>query len=206
MNTLSVEGTDAVRSSLIDHARLYDVMVQHKSYFHRIAYSILHQTEDAEDAVQAAYLSAWTGWANFHSGSSVKTWLTTIVMNKALTELRTKRRRSFTSIDDDPVVMVEAEWQLSLGQVTPEQYVMREQAARRAKELLADLPKQTQGIVTQRYMQEFTVDEIARANGTSKGAVKSHLHRGCKAMRKSVRLIPKRPVVSSIGERGTLLA
>jgi RNA polymerase sigma-70 factor (ECF subfamily) len=191
MNTLSVEGTDLVRASSTDHARLYDVMVEHRHYFHRMAYSILRHTEDAEDAVQAAYLSAWLGWANFHSGASVKTWLTTIVMNKALTELRTKRRRRVMSIDDDPASMMEAEWRLSAGQLTPEQHAIRRQTMVRVGALLADLPQQTQGILTMRYLDEMSVEEIAKANGTTHSAAKSHLHRGCKAMRKGIHTVPK---------------
>jgi RNA polymerase sigma-70 factor (ECF subfamily) len=188
MQAISVAVTDAVRCSHEDHGRLFDAMVEYKAYLLRVAYSILRHTEDAEDAVQAAYLSAWTGWASFRGQSSLKTWLTTIVMNKALTELRTKRRQTWVSMDGDPALMVDAEWQLSVGQVTPEQQAIREQSVRRVRERMGDLPAQTRGIVILRYVQEMSVEEIARVRGTTQGAVKGHLYRGCKALR----VIPKR--------------
>jgi RNA polymerase sigma-70 factor (ECF subfamily) len=183
MQNLSVEAPDVVRCTLDDHAPLLNAMVDYKSYLNRMAYSILHHAEDAEDAVQAGYLSAWTSWTSFRGQSSLKTWLTTIVMNKALSELRTKRRKTWTSFEDDPALMVEAEWQMSVGQVTPEQHAMRAQTMRRVRELLAELPPQTRSVVMLRYGNDLSVEEIAVANGTTRGAVKSHLHRGRKAMR-----------------------
>jgi RNA polymerase sigma-70 factor (ECF subfamily) len=188
MQAISIAATDEVRCSHDDHARLYEAMVKHKTYLFRMAFSILRHTEDAEDAVQATYLSAWTAWDSFRGQSSLKTWLTTIVMNKALTELRTKRRQTWLSMDGDPALMMDAEWQLAAGQVTPEQDAIREQSVQRVRERLSYLPKQTQGIVMLRYLQELSVEEIARARGTTQGAVKGHLHRGCKALR----VMPKR--------------
>jgi RNA polymerase sigma-70 factor (ECF subfamily) len=184
MQTMPVATADTVRCSLNDHARLYEAMLEHSSYFFRVAYSILHHCEDAEDAVQAAYLSAWSSWASFQGQSSVRTWLTTIIMNKALTELQRKRRRTWISIDDDPALMIEAEWQLSLAQKTPEQQAMRAQTAYRVNKHLERLPEQTKGIITLRYLHEFSAEEIARAQNASLGSVKGHLRRGCQAMRK----------------------
>ena len=191
MQSMSVAKADTVRVALRDvagedYARLLEGMVQYRNYLFRMAYSIVRHTEDAEDAVQAAYLSAWSAWASFRGQSSLKTWLTTIVMNKALSELRTKRRQTWVSMDDDPALLADAEWQMSLGQASPEQHAIREQSVRRVEERLAHLPAVTQGIVMLRYGQDLSVEEIAKSRGTSRASVKGHLVRGCKALRKGV--------------------
>ncbi|AFL87782.1 RNA polymerase sigma factor, sigma-70 family [Terriglobus roseus DSM 18391] len=191
MQMMPVVMVDGVRSSLTDFAtddrtRLMDAMVKHRNYLYRMAYSIVRHAEDAEDAVQAAYLSAWTGWASFRGQSTLKTWLTTIVMNKALSELRTKRRQTCVSMDADPALLADAEWRLSAGQVTPEQLAIREQSVRRVTEQMAYLPEHTQCMVMLRYGQELSVEEIAQSRGTSRASVKGHLVRGCKALRKGV--------------------
>lgn len=168
-----------------DRADLLDAMVKYRNYLYRMAFSILRHAEDAEDAVQAAYLSAWTGWASFRGQSSLKTWLTTIVMNKALTEVR-KRRQTCLSMDGDPALMADAECQLSVGQVTPEQHAIREQSVRRLQERMARLPQPTQTIVMLRFEQDLSLDEVAQSSGTTRSSVNWHLSRGCKALRKSV--------------------
>ncbi|SEC52874.1 RNA polymerase sigma factor [Terriglobus roseus] len=172
-------------SAANDRADLLDAMVEHRNYLNRVAFSILRHAEDAEDAVQAAYLSAWTGWASFRQQSSLKTWLTTIVMNKALTEVR-KRRQTCLSMDADPLLMADAEWQLSVGQVTPEQHVIREQSVRRLQERMARLPQPTRTIVMLRFGQDLSLEEVALSSGTTRSSVNWHLSRGCKALRKSV--------------------
>jgi RNA polymerase sigma-70 factor (ECF subfamily) len=196
MQSMSVAMADTVRVTRMDvagtkpagedYAHLLEGMVKYRSYLFRMAYSIVRHTEDAEDAVQAAYLSAWTGWASFRGQSSLKTWLTTIVMNKALSELRTKRRQTCVFLDDEPALMADAEWQMSLGQTTPEQHAIREQSVRRVTEQMAYLPEHTQCMVMLRYGQELSVEEIAQSRGTSRASVKGHLVRGCKALRKGV--------------------
>jgi RNA polymerase sigma-70 factor (ECF subfamily) len=190
MHTNPVGMTDGYRAPMTacaanDRADLLDAMVEYRNYLYRMAFSILRHAEDAEDAVQAAYLSAWTGWASFRQQSSLKTWLTTIVMNKALTEVR-KRRQTCLSMDADPLLMADAEWQLWAGQVTPEQQAIREQSVRRLQERMARLPQPTQTIVMLRFGQDLSLEEVARSSGTTRSSVNWHLQRGCKALRKSV--------------------
>jgi RNA polymerase sigma-70 factor (ECF subfamily) len=190
MQTIALETADAARPSANDHAPLYDAMLQHKSALLRVAYSILHQTEDAEDAVQAAYLSAWKAWASFRGQSSLKTWLTTIVMNKALTELQTRRRRTWMSMDGDPALLAEAEWHISRGQITQEQQAIRQQAIRSVRRQIATLPSVTKSMVLLRYVGDQSIAEIASSNGTTHDAVKGHIRRGCQTLRKATRKTP----------------
>ena len=61
--------------------------------FLALAYSILRNREDAEDAVQEAFTSAHRNFPAFEGRSAVATWLTRIVVNAALMQLR-KRKSS----------------------------------------------------------------------------------------------------------------
>src|ERR1700681_910547 len=61
--------------------------------FLALAYSILRNCEDAEDAVQEAFASAHRNFPGFEGRSAVTTWLTRIVVNAALMQLR-KRKSS----------------------------------------------------------------------------------------------------------------
>lgn len=66
---------------------------------YRIAFSVLHNKEDAEDAVQNSLCNALINLRSFKGRSSFSTWLTRIVINSALMILRKNRNARELSID-----------------------------------------------------------------------------------------------------------
>src|SRR5688572_25308024 len=64
-----------------------------------VALRILRNEEDARDAVQTAYLSAFRSLKGFEGGCRLSTWLHRIVVNAALMKLRSRRRRPEESIE-----------------------------------------------------------------------------------------------------------
>src|SRR3981189_1133741 len=68
--------------------------------FYRRAYPCLGNAGDAEDAVQDALLSACRHLGQFKGQAKMSTWLTTIVINSALTQLRRRPRHVHTSLDE----------------------------------------------------------------------------------------------------------
>ena len=64
-----------------------------------VAQRILRNEDDARDAVQTAYLSAFRSIARFEAGCRLSTWLHRIVVNAALMKLRSRRRRPEESIE-----------------------------------------------------------------------------------------------------------
>ena len=69
------------------------VITSNNQRMFRTAWSILKQRAEAEDAVQAAYLSAFAKIGTFEGRSSLSTWLTRIVINEALGRRRSEERR-----------------------------------------------------------------------------------------------------------------
>src|SRR6266436_9571041 len=65
-----------------------------------VARRILHNDEDASDAVQDAFLSAFKGIGRFQGQSKLSTWLDRIVVNAALGRLRSQQRQPEKSIED----------------------------------------------------------------------------------------------------------
>src|ERR1700733_1506425 len=79
---------------------MQDVLSRHLPSFYRRAYRYLGNAADAEDAVQDALLSACRHLDQFKGHSKMSTWLTTIVINSALTTLRRRPRQTHTSLDE----------------------------------------------------------------------------------------------------------
>src|ERR1700683_4482250 len=73
--------------------QLQDVVSRHLPSFYRRAYRYLKNAHDAEDAVQDALLSAYKHLDQFKGSAKMTTWLTTIVTNSALTQLRRRPRQ-----------------------------------------------------------------------------------------------------------------
>src|ERR1700730_3780161 len=79
---------------------MQDVLSRYLPSFYRRAYRYLGNAADAEDAVQDALLSACRHLHQFKGHSKMSTWLTTIVINSALMQLRRRPRQIHTSLDE----------------------------------------------------------------------------------------------------------
>src|SRR6202789_4716494 len=79
---------------------LQDAVARCLPLFYRRAYRYLGNSHDAEDAVQDALLSAYKHLDQFQGSAKMTTWLTSIVTNSALTQLRRRPRHSHTSLDE----------------------------------------------------------------------------------------------------------
>lgn len=77
-----------------------ELVKRHERQMFRIAHNLLHNREDAEDAVQGAFLKAFQKLLQFQAKAKFSTWLGRITFNEALTKLR-KEPVSWSSIGDD---------------------------------------------------------------------------------------------------------
>src|SRR5215207_4641636 len=89
--TTAPPASDAELARLIasgDAAAFESLMRRHNRLLFRTARSILKSDDDAEDALQDAYLLAWRSFGAFRAEAKVSTWLVRIVVNEALGRLR----------------------------------------------------------------------------------------------------------------------
>ena len=93
-------------------------VASHRS-FTSIARTILRNREDAEDAVQNAFLSACLNLHRFEERSALKTWFTRIVVNSALM-LRRKRKKFTMELQPASATWTEDEWMDSLPAPNPD--------------------------------------------------------------------------------------
>ena len=77
-----------------------ELITRYQSRVFRTAYSILKNSEDAEDAMQETYLRVFNKIHTFEGTSAFSTWLTRIVINTCLMRLRQKRTRPTMSFDE----------------------------------------------------------------------------------------------------------
>jgi RNA polymerase sigma-70 factor (ECF subfamily) len=90
-----------VQLAIAGDARAQDqLFARHTGRLYRTALALLHNREDAEDAVQDGLCKACTNLPSFQGRSSFATWLTRIVINSALMTLRRRRVHPEASLDE----------------------------------------------------------------------------------------------------------
>jgi RNA polymerase sigma-70 factor (ECF subfamily) len=145
----------------------------------RAAWSILKDRGEAEEAVQAGYLSAFAAMDRFEGRSSLSTWLTRIVINEALGRLRSQRRRR-EQLESEGVTLIES-YRERLAQASaepaPDVAVAREQLRLLIERSVADLPDTFRSVFVLREIEGLSVEETAEALAIPPATVKTRLHR-----------------------------
>jgi RNA polymerase sigma-70 factor (ECF subfamily) len=84
-----------------DAAAFEELVKRYDTKLFRIACHITHNQEDAQDAVQEAFLKAFRKITQFRENSQFSTWLTRITINESLMKVRKQRHKQEFSIDDN---------------------------------------------------------------------------------------------------------
>ncbi|HKC18414.1 MAG TPA: sigma-70 family RNA polymerase sigma factor, partial [Candidatus Dormibacteraeota bacterium] len=133
----------------------------------RLAYGMLQNPHDAEDAVQEATFKAWRAFSRFREGGDVRAWFLTIVAN----ECRQRRRSRWWSV-------------LKLGDHPPQLQQPRDDVdAIDLRYALNRLPEQMKLVLVLRYYLDLSLDDVGEVLGVSPKAAKARIHRALTRLR-----------------------
>jgi RNA polymerase sigma-70 factor (ECF subfamily) len=157
---------------------LQEMFLASRPKFVGIAYSILRNKEDAEDAVQDAVLSAYVHLRNFEGRSAFTTWFTRIVLNAALM-LRRKRTNSRISSLPDASKSDEIPWteRIPASQPDPEMVYAEGETFQLIDVVLGRMSPVLRQAFTMTYYDEMSSREACALLGVSTGTFKSRLFR-----------------------------
>jgi RNA polymerase sigma-70 factor, ECF subfamily len=172
----------ASRAKSGDMDAFVELSKRHANRVFQTAYRITKNRQDAEDALQEAFLNAFTHLKNFEGRSSFSTWLTRIAINSALMTLRKKRNSHEIPIDDGPVGnFVIREPQSPMGD--PESHYVRGERHKLLRKAIHRLPPIYREVIHLQESKEHSLREIAQSLGITVPAVKSRLSRAKNALR-----------------------
>ena len=162
-----------------DRGALTHVISANNQRLFRAAWSILKSRPDAEEAVQAAYLSAFTNIGSFEGRSSLSTWLTRIVVNEALGRRRAEQRRRRYLEQEGVAVMDDYRDALMRGSDAemPDVAAAREQVRRLLEQAVAALPDPFRAVFVLREIEGMSSEETAESLGLPVATVKTRLFR-----------------------------
>jgi RNA polymerase sigma-70 factor (ECF subfamily) len=135
----------------------------------RVSRGILRDRSAAEDAVQQAYLQAYTHLHQFAGQAAFSTWLCRIAIRESVAMAKKMRRQ--LPVDDEVLA------DLASPDATPEDLQARRQAARHVEAAVDALPIRYRTVFVMREVQGMSTAETAESLGLSADAVKVRLHR-----------------------------
>lgn len=148
---------------------------------------ILRSDEEARDAVQEAFLSAFRALPAFEGTSRVSTWLHRIAVNACLMRLRSKKRRPEDSIEDLlPAFQDDGHAVIDPRDFSPSALELLERGETRAlvRAAIDELPDIYRVVLLLRDIEERDTEETAVILGVGEGVVKVRLHRARQALRR----------------------
>jgi RNA polymerase sigma-70 factor (ECF subfamily) len=140
------------------------------------AYRIMGDSASAADATQEAFITAFRRLDTYRGGS-FRAWLLRIVTNTCYDELRRRKRRPATSIDDLPGAELDDGPALHDDTPTPEQVAQQNELNRAIQDCIDSLSEAQRVILVLSDIEELSYQEVAVMAGVKVGTVKSRLSR-----------------------------
>jgi RNA polymerase sigma-70 factor, ECF subfamily len=164
------------------------------AHYNQPVYSLVHRIlddpSDAADTTQEVFIKVFRGIKNFHSDSSLKTWIYRIAVHEASNRRRWWFRHKFRETSIEAPVNSEAE-STSLGRdalvddgKSPLENLYDEELRVRVETELKALQEPYRTTVILRDIEELSYEQITEVMDTTLGTVKSRLVRGREALRK----------------------
>ena len=138
--------------------------------------------DDAADAAQDAFLSAWRNLPNFRGDAQFSTWLYRLTSNACMDILRRQQRRNAhagPSLDDE-----ENPVELSDPAPAPQDIAERRELRQELQEALRTLSPEHRQVLILREIHQLSYEEIGQITGLDSGTVKSRIHRARENLRK----------------------
>jgi RNA polymerase sigma-70 factor, ECF subfamily len=154
------------------------------------AMRMTHNEADAADLVQETYLRGFRGYENFTEGTNLRAWLFRILTNTYINLYRSRQRRpqqtDLAEVEDLYLYRRIGAIESALASRSAEDQLFDVLADDDVKQALDDLPENFRLPVLLADVEGFTYREIAEMLEIPIGTVMSRLHRGRKAMQKSL--------------------
>lgn len=158
------------------------LVARHQDHLFALVYRLVPDRDQAADAVQEAFFSAYRNLASFRGGS-VRSWLGRIAVNAAMDMQRARRRRPsqpYPEFEDDS-------WQPPAEpEVEPESKALASERSKALGRALAALPFDQRNCIVLFDVEGYDYAEIAAIMKVEVGTVKSRIHRGRLALRRTL--------------------
>lgn len=167
-----------------------ELVAQHTAMLFRVAYSILRNHHDAEDAVQECFLRVLKYRKRLNEVRNMKTWLARIAWTVALDRRTPRNTVSLNAVaPDDERVGEELVEQLQATGRGPEEQAAGEQLRRLLEQLVPALPEELRHPLELSTVQELNSSEIAEVLNIPESSVRTRLMRARKLLKEKLAVL-----------------
>lgn len=158
-----------------DTGAFEELVARHRDKIYARAYSMMRNEEEAIDLSQEAWVKGWQRLRQFHGESGFGTWMTRIVINLCLDQLRKHKRQRTESIEELNAESGGVERQMPVVTVNPTAGLERGELRQRIDKALGLLSHEHRTALVLHEFDEMEYKEIAKIMGCSIGTVMSRL-------------------------------
>jgi RNA polymerase sigma-70 factor (ECF subfamily) len=156
-----------------DKAAFGRLIEAYQTPVYNLAYRMLGNAGEAEEAAQEAFIRAYTRLGSYDPAHKFSTWLLSITSNFCIDQIR-KRRAVLLSLDEPLAPHPALQSEVEKG---PESQLINQEREALVQRMLGQLPAEYREAVVLRYWYDMSYEEIADVQQTSVSAVKSRLFR-----------------------------
>lgn len=174
-----------------DKAAFAQIVAEFQTPVYNLAYRMLGNRNDAEDAAQETFLRAYAQLKTYDPGQSFGTWLLSVAAHYCIDRLR-RRKYQWLSFDDP-------RWDESAPSLvsdlpSPEASALRKEREEQVQRALQKLAPQYRMALVLKYWNDMSLEEISQITGDNVGTVKVKLFRARQMLAKQLRAEPGSPM------------
>ncbi len=158
-----------------DMGAFEELVARHRDRIYARAYSMVRNEDEALDLSQEAWVKGWQRLRQFQGEASFSTWMTRIVINLCLDELRKQKRQRTESIQEMDDEAGGIERQMPAVTVNPTERLERGELRQRIDRAMGQLSHEHRTVLVLHEFEEMEYKEIAKTMGCSIGTVMSRL-------------------------------
>ena len=151
---------------------------RHRPRLHALAHGILQDGDQAADAVQDAFLKAYSALAEYRGRGMFGAWIRRILVNHCLSLLR--QRHKYLSLE-------ELDCDTASHERSPEEHALAQSEAERIRQAMSRLPAHYRTALVLRVIENLTYREIATLLAVPESTIETWIHRGRMRMRTLLR-------------------
>jgi RNA polymerase sigma-70 factor (ECF subfamily) len=172
-STDAISDNEIINRVLTGEKDLYAVLVRkYNQRLYKVAVSIINDDE-AEDAMQVAYIKAFENLGKFENRSAFSTWLTRILINECL---QIKRKKQVLTVSDD-IIENEIHLQSANKLQTPLTMVINTELKTILEKAISQLPEKYKTVFVMRELENMSIAETQECLNLSEANVKVRLNR-----------------------------
>jgi len=175
---------------MADQARFTEVAMEHMQALYSAALRMTRNAADAEDLVQETYLKAYRSFGSFQEGTNLRAWLYRILTNTYINSYRAAKRRPEVTDVEDVEDLYLYRRMAGAGQVngarSAEDEALDTFTDDVVKSALEELPEAFRMAVLLADVEGFSYKEISEITDVPIGTVMSRIHRGRRALQKTL--------------------